>query len=80
MPPPSDSEMRAYLEALFEQLAQAEWISGYYFRADGSYGLKWTTKGRERSRWVKLVRNELDLGPEGLTTLMTVCHQHAPEE
>jgi hypothetical protein len=80
MEPPSESEMRAYLEALFEKLSQAGWLAGYGFGTRGRYFVKWTAKGRERARWVKLVGDELQLDTEGLTTLLTVCYQHAPPE
>ncbi len=73
--------MRAYMEAVFEKLIQAGWITSYAFKTTTNrYVFKWTPKGRERSRWVNLIGDELNLGPKGLTTLLTICHEHAPHE
>jgi len=73
--------MRAHMDALFEKLLQAGWIAQYGFHtATGGYAIEWTAKGRERARWVNLIGDELQLGPQGLATLLTVCHQHAPHE
>ncbi len=72
---------REDLESLFTKLFECGWIdeSGFHDRIS-AYGFKWTPKGLERSKWVKEIESELNLGPRGMCALMAVCHMHADGE
>lgn len=81
MPGPSDEFIRANLEAVCAKLLEAGWITEFFFHdTKGLYGIKWTAKGLERARWVNLIGDELNLGPNGLTALLVICHTHAPHQ
>ena len=79
MPKRPDEFYRTHIEALLTKLVEHGWISEFGFHRDGQYALKWTPKGRERSGWVKLIESELELGPQGITALMVVCHLHGTD-
>ena len=76
MPERDEAFYRAQIEALLTKLVVCGWISEFGFHQDGHYALQWTPKGRERSRWVKLIEAELEPGPKELTALMAVCRLH----
>ena len=70
---------RDQYEAVLDQLTAAGWISEWGHKGD-AYVLKWTAKGLERSKWVKEIATGLELGPQGMTALLVICHLHAENE
>jgi hypothetical protein len=73
---PFDSK---YVPAILDKLVQCGWIEEYGVHdPNGKYVFKWTAKGLQRSRWVKEISMELNLGPEGMCALLVICEQHAP--
>ena len=80
MPNMSDAEAKANVEAICQKLLEAGWLKEFYLHIDNSkpYGIKWTEKGLERAMWVNRIGDELNLGPKGLTALLTICRAHAP--
>lgn len=81
MSDPIDPAKRAHLEAVCDKLLAAGWITGFLFHdTRGLYGIKWTAKGLERARWVNLIADEMNLGPQGVTALMVICHMQAPHD
>ena len=80
MPKRDDAYYRKHTEAIIEKLMRSGWIDASGFHdASGKYGFKWTPKGFERSRWVKEIATELNLGPEGMCALLVVCELHASD-
>jgi hypothetical protein len=68
---------RARLSAILEKLVECGWVDGSFLHdVTGNYALRWTPKGAERARWVNLISEELDLGPQGMLTLIAICKQH----
>jgi hypothetical protein len=81
MPNPDDPVLRTNMEAICQKLLEAGWLKEFFFHdVKGLYGIKWTPKGLERARWVNQIGDELNLGPKGLTALLTICALHAPHE
>lgn len=79
MDPSQEAERIAQITAVMDKLVESGWIEEWG-QHKGAYILKWTPKGRERSRWVNEIATELNLGPKGLTALITLCFLHAPKD
>ncbi len=76
MPNHDEAFYRKNVEAILDRLLEKGWITEWGIHND-KYAFKWTAKGLERSHWVRDVAEELDLGPQGMTALLTICHLHA---
>lgn len=78
MPKQDDSYYKKHMAAILEKLTERGWIQISGFNdASGNYGFKWTPKGLERSKWVKEIATDLNLGPEGMCALLALCELHA---
>lgn len=80
MPQRDDSYYKKHIAAMLEKLTERGWIqvSGFH-DTSGKYAFKWTSKGLERSKWVKEITTDLHLGPEGMCALLSICELHADE-
>jgi hypothetical protein len=71
------AEERALFSAVLDQLIECGWISEWGFHGD-SYALKWTLKGRELSKSLKQIDDEMQFSPLEMGALMALCKLHAP--
>jgi hypothetical protein len=78
MPEPDEQFLREHYEAVLGRLLANGWITEWAIHdVTGRYMFKWTAKGLERSRWLKEIGGELQLGPQGMCALLVLCELHA---
>lgn len=70
--PPQDPANRLEYEISLDALVQLGWLESWGKHGD-DYAYSWTTKGRERRRWLRTIDRELQADERAMGYVMAIC-------